>query len=380
MTVVTTPQVRAELMAQAPDGVESGKTVWLGLEIRHQPEWHTYWKNPGDSGLPTVLEWTLPPGVLAGDIAWPLPKKIALARLINYGYEGTVLLPVPLTITPDFKPSLLSPDLVVKLKASWLVCRQECIPEEGEFLLKVPVKSSTALNAAAFDAALAAQPKPLPVNKASGIAIKGQTLELTMDGLPASLRGQTLEAFPETPEVINPSAPWKQAWQGERWSAELPLSNERNASPTKLPVVLTYKGQGWRTELPVSGQWPKVIVAAALSPPLQPSVPANIAAGSTVSLTFMAALLGALIGGLILNLMPCVFPILAIKVLSFTRHADDHRSHRLSGLAYAAGVVVSFVLLGLLLLGLRAGGESLGWGFQLQSPGVVAGLDRKSVV
>jgi thiol:disulfide interchange protein DsbD len=126
--------------------------------------------------------------------------------------------------------------------------------------------------------------------------------------------------------------------------------------------------------LPVSGKWPKVVVTPELSLPLQSSVPANVAPGPAVSLTFVAALLGALMGGLILNLMPCVFPILAIKVLSFTRHADDHRGHRLSGLAYSAGVVVSFVLLGLLLLGLRAAGESLGWGFQLQNPGVVAGL------
>jgi DsbC/DsbD-like thiol-disulfide interchange protein len=120
-SVVTTEQVRAELMAHAPQGVAPGQPVWVGLQIRHQPEWHTYWKNSGDSGLPTQLEWTLPPGVLAGDIAWPLPHKISLGKLVNYGYEGTVLLPVPLTITPDFKPSLLNPDLLVKLKASWLV-------------------------------------------------------------------------------------------------------------------------------------------------------------------------------------------------------------------------------------------------------------------
>jgi thiol:disulfide interchange protein/DsbC/DsbD-like thiol-disulfide interchange protein len=371
--VVTTPQVRAELMAWAPDGADSGKTVWIGLEIRHQPEWHSYWKNSGDSGLPTVLEWALPPGVMAGEIAWPLPKKIALGKLINYGYEGTVLLPVPLTITPDFKPSLLNPDLVVKLKASWLVCRQECIPEEGEFLLKIPVKSSTALNAAAFRAALAAQPKALSADKASGITVDGQVLRLSLQGLPASLQGQPLEAFPETPSVINPSAPWKQSWQGARWSAELPLSPERDASPSVMPVVLTHKGQGWRVELPVSGQWPKILAPAALAP-VMPAIAAVGAPSAAVSLTLVAALIGAFIGGLILNLMPCVFPILAIKVLNFTRHADDHRGHRLSGLAYTAGVLVSFVLLGLLLLGLRAAGESLGWGFQLQTPGVVAGL------
>ena len=115
-------------MAHAPDGADAGKTVWIGLQIIHKPEWHTYWKNAGDSGLPTVLNWTLPAGVSAGEIAWPTPHKIRIGNLANYGYEGTVLLPVPLTIGPEFKPSLLNSGLDIKLKATWLVCRKECIP------------------------------------------------------------------------------------------------------------------------------------------------------------------------------------------------------------------------------------------------------------
>ncbi|HEY5582718.1 MAG TPA: protein-disulfide reductase DsbD domain-containing protein, partial [Rhodoferax sp.] len=138
-SVVTTEQVRAELMVQAPDGIDAGKTVWLGLQLTHQPEWHTYWKNPGDSGLATTLQWTLPAGVTAGEIAWPLPKKIPLGNLTNYGFDGTVLLPVPLSITSAFKPSLLNNDLEIKLKANWLVCRLECVPQDGEFVLHVPV-------------------------------------------------------------------------------------------------------------------------------------------------------------------------------------------------------------------------------------------------
>ena len=376
-SVSSTGQVRAELMAHAPEGVTPGKPVWVGLQLAHQPHWHTYWKNSGDSGLPTQLEWTLPPGVLAGDIAWPVPKKLPLGKLINYGYEGTVLLPVPLTITPDFKPSPFNPELTVKLKASWLVCRTECIPEEGEFSLRLPVQSSTALNAAAFNAAQAAQPTPLATSPQSQFKLEGQTLQLSLTGLPTSLQGQTLDLFPETPEVIDPSAPWTQAWQGAVWTAELPLSAQRSASPSRLPLVLTHQGQGWRADVPVTGAWPPTATPATVSPALQAALQANAQAAapaSTVSLTLLAALLGALIGGLILNLMPCVFPVLAIKLLSFTRHADDHRGHRISGLAYSAGVIVSFVLLGLLLLGLRAAGESLGWGFQLQNPLVLTGL------
>ena len=125
----------------------------MGLLQVMQPEWHTYWKNSGDSGLPTSLQWTLPPGVMAGDIAWPVPKKIPIGNLANYGYEGTVLLPVPLTVTPDFKPSVLNNDIEIKLRAAWLVCRKECIPEEGEFALQIGTRIAITPGVAA-DAAL----------------------------------------------------------------------------------------------------------------------------------------------------------------------------------------------------------------------------------
>ncbi|MDP3699742.1 MAG: protein-disulfide reductase DsbD family protein [Hylemonella sp.] len=378
-SVVTTDQARTELLAHAPEGVAPGQPVWVGLQIRHKAHWHTYWKNAGDSGLPTVLEWTLPAGVQAGEIAWPIPKKIPVGPLVNYGYEDTLLLAVPLTITPDFKPPLLGNELTVKLRASWLICKTECIPEEGEYTLRIPLKGSTALHGATFAAALKAQPQALDAGKSSRIQIEGQTLKLSIAGLPARLQGKTLDAFPEITEVVNPSAPWQQGWQGDVWTAELPLMSQRSTSPQVLPVVLTQGGQGWRVELPVSGNWPATAAPATISPALQAALAANAAASpapvaAAAPLGFYAALLGALIGGLILNLMPCVFPVLAIKVLSFTRHADDHRSHRISGLAYTAGVIVSFVGLGLLLLGLRAAGESLGWGFQLQDPWVVAAL------
>ncbi|MBP6579587.1 MAG: protein-disulfide reductase, partial [Acidovorax sp.] len=135
-STVTTPHVQAELVAHAPQGVRPGQPLWLGLQITHQPDWHTYWKNPGDSGLPTELTWQLPAGLDAGDIAWPVPHKIAIGTLANYGYEGTVLLPVPVTVTQTFAPGPLAKDVTVQLKASWLVCRKECIPEEGNFTLQ----------------------------------------------------------------------------------------------------------------------------------------------------------------------------------------------------------------------------------------------------
>jgi thiol:disulfide interchange protein DsbD len=372
--VVTTEHVRAELLANAPDGVQPGKPLWVGLRIAHQPHWHTYWKNPGDSGLPTQLTWTLPAGIEAGEVAWPVPRKIGLGTLANYGYEGTVLLPVPLTVTPAFKPSPFGA-AEIQLKASWLVCEKECIPEEGSFVLKLPVASSTALNGPEFQAALDAQPKPLAAGGEARVA--GDKLEITVPGLPASERGKTLELFPETGEVIQNAAPWTQAWKGEVWTASVPLSPDRAQSPTVFPVVLARDGQGWRSEAQVVGTWPAVAAPASVSPALEAALRNNAAATpppAKASTTWLAALLGALLGGMILNLMPCVFPVLAMKVVGFTKHANDRRGHRVSGLAYTAGVIVSFAALGGLMLALRSAGEQLGWGFQLQSPLVVAAL------
>ena len=402
--VVRTDQVQAKLLAHAPQGVPIGQTpeaaaaqpVWVGLQITHAPEWHTYWKNAGDSGMPTELQWTLPPGVMAGDIAWPLPKKIPIGHLANYGYEGTVLLPVPLIITPEYKPGVLADALDVKLKATWLVCRKECIPQDGEFALKIPLRSSTALNGAAFDAALKSQ--PADVAGAHQVALKddGKRLAVRVAGLPADVRGQPLELFPESPGVVvtaaTPAKPgepvgarsWSQHWDGDVWTADVPVSPERADSPEKMTLVLVAGERGWRAEAPVAGAWPALALPAGVSPALEAALKANANAGANApppaaptavpASTFVWALLGALIGGLVLNLMPCVFPVLAIKVLGFTQHADDRRAHRTSGLAYTAGVGLSFLALGALMLALRAAGQQLGWGFQLQSPAVVAAL------
>ncbi len=371
---VVTDQVRAELLAWAPDGVQPGKPLWVGLQLAHIPEWHTYWKNSGDSGLPTLLEWTLPAGITAGDIAWPTPKKIPIGNLANYGYEGTVLLPVPLTVAPGFDASQLE----IKLKAAWLVCKKECIPQEGDFVLRIPARSSTGLSSNTFAAAFAASPQPLD-GAGSRIDVEAQAIKVSLAGLPASLQGKTLEFFPETGSVIEPAAAWQQAWQGAVWTARVPLSGQRSESPTRMAVVVASGGTAWRIDTPVQGAWPAVAAPATMSPALEAALKANAAVGATPTVSsgqplgLLAALLGALLGGLILNLMPCVFPVLAIKVVSFTQ--EKNQAARLAGgLAYTAGVLLSFIALGAVLLGLRAAGEQLGWGFQLQSPAVVAAL------
>jgi len=281
----------------------------------------------------------------------------------------------------------------VNVPSSWLVCRKECIPEEGTFTLPLPLQGSTALHKAEFDAALAVQPQPLA--KAGTIEVDGHNLKVRLEGLPAAVQGKTLGFFPETPEVIRTAAvsgkDWTQSWQGGTWTATLPLADQRSASPTVMPVVVALAeadrqaGQpvAWRAEAPVTGAWPAgAAPRAEVSPALQAALTANAAkatapagdAPAPSSTTFMAALLGALIGGLLLNLMPCVFPILAIKVLGFARQAGNASAHRKAGLAYTGGVMLSFLALGGGMLALRAAGAGLGWGFQLQSPGVVAAL------
>ena len=387
-SVVSTPQVRAELVAHAPEGLTPGQTVWVGLWLTHQKDWHTYWKNPGDSGLPTELTWELPPGLDVGETAWPVPRLIRIGKLANYGYDGQVLLAAPLQVPTSFKPPPGGMGQIdIRLRATWLACRVECIPEEGSFVLQLPVRSSTAMHSALFAQAQGAQPQPLQGQ--SHITVEGERLQLRVTGLPASVQGQPLEVFAETPAVLVPAAvpgqDWTQAWQGDVWTASLPLSPERGTSPAQVPLVLAPLGrsaadatQGWHTVAAVQGQWTRAAPLAGVSPALAAALAANQQAGQPSAApsigTLLSALLGGLMGGLLLNLMPCVFPVLAIKVMGFAKHGNNPRAQRLGGLAYTVGVVLSFMALGGLLLALRAAGEQLGWGFQLQSPAVVAAL------
>lgn len=379
--IVSTPQIRAELVTHAPNGVQAGQEIWVGLLLQHAPEWHTYWINPGDSGLPTQMDWNLPVGVNTGDVLWPLPKQLRAGPLTNYGFEGEALLAVPLHISKDFKASAKN-TLDVQLHANWLVCRLECIPQEGDFSLSIPVSSSTAPQAAAFESLLSQQPQLLPNVQATASAQgsgNAQFLKLEIRGLPANLQGHRLDVFALTPEILDsasqrhPQA--SQAWDGQAWHAQLPLSNLRSKAPSELSLLMEdsqIPQRGWRVNVPVQGAWPQ-----ASDEPL-PSVNIDFSPNPTSNSVdpagFLLALLGALVGGLILNLMPCVLPVLAIKFLGFSRQHAHARAQRLSGLAYTVGVVMSFLALGSGLLALRAAGEQLGWGFQLQSPTVVAAL------
>lgn len=378
--VVSTPQVRAELVTHAPEGVAPGKTLRLGLQIAHQKHWHTYWKNPGDSGLPTTLAFTLPTGFAAGDIRWPTPARLPIGPLMNFGYEGTLLLPVDVKVPAGFAGE----SLAIKLRADWLVCKDVCIPEGGDFALQVPARAATAGHAAAFAAADAAIPRPAPGAQARA-EVKDGALQVQVTGLPAAWQGLALQFFPETAGVLNNAAPVTGRWEAGRWSAALPIDPQRSEGPAILPAVLTASGQpaGVEVAVQVTTAWPPLAQAAPAALPSlgsgtvtngAPAAAPGTPAAPAAPLGLALALLLALAGGALLNLMPCVFPVLSLKVVGFARHAEDRRTVLAGGLAYTAGVVASFVALAGLLLALRAGGEQIGWGFQLQSPAVVAAL------
>ena len=419
---VRTPQTTARLVAWAPQGIAAGQPLWLGLQFAHAPHWHSYWKNPGDAGMAATFDWQLPAGMHAGEVQWPAPVKITVGNMANYGYDGNVLLAVPVTVSQPVAGSVS-----VALDASWLVCRKECVPEQGHFRLQLPAGKPLLADAAAFATTRAAVPQTLAgTTVAAAVAKDGQSITFSSNTLPASWRGKTLNLYPEAPDVIPPAAQGQQHWQGSQWQVTLPLQAVNSALPASLPLVLALQG---KVEQQASGQ--AIIRNAAHQPAYRvhasfASVPASATSnattgatdGATASATLASqelssadssnqtqatqaaaglpdvpnaansvdtpdtagqgswwlALGAAFFGGLVLNLMPCVFPVLAIKLLGFARHAQHPRSLRLSGLAYSAGVLVSMLLLAGLLLLVRAGGEQLGWGFQLQNPYVVAVL------
>lgn len=382
--VVQTQQVKASLLVDAPQGIVAGQTIWLGLQLTHQPHWHTYWRNPGDSGLPTELTWTLPAGLKAAPLIWPVPKMIPIGPMANFGYEDSVLLVTPVQVDKAFKPAPAASTLDIQLHANWLVCQRECIPQEGDFKLAVPLTGSIAMASAEFQKALQLQAQALNGAHGASIAADGRTLQLSIAGLPAALQTGPWTVFPQTANVIqNNAAPVIQATsQGGKGltQVQVRVSSERMESPRRMTWLLVQgkaeapTGLQWTIDTPVQGQWqaftddaPPAGSGSNVAQPISSSLPSPLA-------TWALALLGAFAGGLLLNLMPCVFPVLAIKLLSITQHSENPQQMKVSAWSFSVGVLMSFLLLGGLMLALRAAGAQLGWGFQLQSPWVVGGL------
>ena len=377
--VVSTPQVRAELVAHAPQGLQAGAPLMLGLLLQHQAGWHTYWLNPGDSGLATQLNWQLPQGLSAGPTIWPTPRMIRVANMVNHGYEGQVLLATRLQL--DAKALRLPAE--VKLHAEWLVCKQECIPQSGDFVLQLPAQTSIAHHASAFEGLLDQQATALkPALQTAQLNADG--LAIRIQGLPSSAQGQPLLAYAQTPEVLASGlglANVQGRWQGDVWQMQAPLHAFRHSEPRELQLLLVDEAhaQSWQVGLKIEGAWAEaakaVTGAAVTNSAVTDTATATTAGGVAASgWAWISAMLGAFIGGLMLNLMPCVLPVLAIKLLSLSQHQVSPAMRRGIGLSYSLGVLLSMLGLALLVMALRAAGQQLGWGFQLQSPVMVVGL------
>lgn len=356
-SAVTSPRVSATLLS-GRDAVAPGERFHVALVQKIAPGWHTYWQNPGDSGEPTKVEWTLPEGVKAGPIQWPAPKAIPVEPLVNFGFEGTVLLPIEITVPATAKPG---ESLSLGASATWLVCEKICIPEEGAFRLDLPVGPAAAVDAAAqarIDQALAELPKPAEFG--GKLAAKGDDqLALALPGLPAG--ASDIRYFPLSDTLIEHAAP--QPSEGGKLTLTR-SSSFRIESPT-LDGVVTFSEGGVRRALALGTEVEPALIQLASDPARLPA--AVTLPPPTEDLTLWLALAFAFAGGLILNLMPCVLPVLFIKALGFAQLAQASRSEvRQQGLLFLIGVLTTFLALAGLAIALGAG-----WGFQLQSPPLV---------
>jgi thiol:disulfide interchange protein len=364
---VRTDHLQSQLVAESTAAVP-GTTLTLGLLLEHDPHWHTYWRNPGDSGLPTEMALTLPEGVTAAPIAWPHPQRFVLSDIVNFGYGDRRLLPVSISIPADYAGRTLP----VRAAANWLICEVECIPGKAEYALELPVAPNTEADARwtnDFAATRANQPRASEATLT--VADDGDAIALTLAGLDATATPAQWQWFPETAEVVaNGAQPqWQRA--ADDWQARWPKSEYFNALPANVALVaVDGDGAAWRF---ADGN--AATAAAAASGASTPAPAATSFAGDAVEpLSLLPALLLAFLGGVILNLMPCVFPVLSIKAMGALGSADDRAELRRHGLWYALGIVAAFLLLAGVLIALRAGGQQLGWGFQLQEPRFVAAV------
>jgi thiol:disulfide interchange protein DsbD len=339
---VATAHATATLLSDV-ESVASGQTFRVGLRLRLAPGWHTYWQNPGDAGVPPELTFDLPSGATAGQITWPVPQRVPEGPLMTYAYTGEVLLPVTITPGPNA-------GLDVKAHATWLACREICVPEEGDFRLALqaghPTPSPQAALFAAFDRSLP-RPSPWQAVVASDGTLWVRGPELTPSAV--------VDAWfiPEQPGTIRDSAAQPlTVWDGG-FTLELRPGKAFRAEEGLSGILSVRDRSGLETDVVVQA-------AAGHVPPHPPALQLS----SIVGLAF--------VGGLILNLMPCVFPVLALKVLGLV--GIDRRRARWQAGAYTAGALLAFAALGAALLMARAAGMAAGWGFQFQSPVFVAGM------
>ena len=345
--------VEAELVSEQST-IQPGGSFFAAIRLSADAGWHTYWKNPGDSGLASTVTWDLPQGFSVGPLLWPIPERFETSGSVSYGYAGETFLLVEIRTPADLSPDTT---VVVRAKATWLACRIECTPGSAALELALPVSAESptivTLWRDAFISAKARIPVPDPGIRMEA-RLSGKKIVLAAEPLPVS-SGSRFLFIPAAAGLIADAAPQEAHIQGNR--VELPLELAAgSAAPSRLQGILVETGpaaaRAREVDLPVEGTG---------------------ARGSASPVALLIALLFAFLGGILLNLMPCVLPVLSLKVLGFVRESQrTGRSALRHGLAFSAGVLISFWLIAGVLLALRAGGQLIGWGFQFQDPALVA--------
>jgi thiol:disulfide interchange protein DsbD len=351
-TPVKQPHLTAELISAA-SGVRAGTPTLIAVRLTLERKWHVYWRNSGDSGEPVRVTWSVPDTATVGPLMWPVPKRIVNPPLTSFGYEDRIVLPAELSVasrTPAGKP------LALRAQVSWLVCAEVCIPGKASLALDLPVTAEDPA-ATRWRSEIEAARQQVPVADSSWSAraeAGADAVVLTVQGPADGVTGAYF--FPYSADVLKNGQ--AETFQKTASGLSLTLAKSSRFAPAAgaLDGVLALDGAARAIELS-----PAFVPAAAASP----RVTASAAAGGSV----FEALLFAFLGGMILNLMPCVFPVLFIKVLNFVEMAGSQpRKALMHGVVYSAGVLVCFWVLSGVLLILRASGQQLGWGFQLQSP------------
>ena len=362
---VDTGHLEAELVGRDLS-VAPGATTYVALRQKIDKGWHTYWRNSGDSGEATRIRWTLPPGWRAGDIVWPAPHRQPTGPLMNYGYQGEVLLPVPVTAPADARPGQI---VTLTADATFLVCEEICVPEQATLTFSLPVRDGLAEPDPQWGRKVAETlaAAPAPAGLTGAFARQGPVAALAITG--PALKGLDLADayfFPFESTVVDHAKPQpiERGPEGLTLALTPGYAFQQPQAPKVLAGVLAVGGKAFEVSA-AEGALPPG--ASGLGPPPR-------AAASGAGLGLAPAALFAFLGGVILNLMPCVFPILAMKAAAFAGHAHERRAAQAQGLAFLAGVLATFLALALILIAVRAGGAAVGWGFQLQSPPVVAGL------
>jgi thiol:disulfide interchange protein len=354
---VKAQHLTAELVSLSPS-VAPGGTLQVGLVLTLEEHWHVYWINAGDSGEPPKITWTLPEGITAGPMLFPIPSRLPLGPLMDFGYEDEVAFPVQLTAASSIKPG----PILLDAKITWLVCREVCIPGKAHLGLNLNVVPGAAevQPVGAVGEALGLIPKPLPAD--AKLTITGGKTDFVLN-LVTGGRETNAEFYPFDQDQIANAAPQQIEPTSNGVRLFVRRSEDLKILPAQLHGVLKLSDtEAYDVTAPVT--------PGEVAPPSTGKLPG---APATSSVTTLGAIGLAFVGGIILNLMPCVFPVLFLKGLALVQSSGEERSRlRSHGIVYTLGILVSFWIIVAVLLILRATGSQAGWGFQLQSPTFIA--------